>query len=506
MGRLLSAKQSRENRRRTVRTGEGQPGMSDGMEEGRVHPGLKWGPFVFRVPFVHTRIEWPEFAQGIFVAGATGLGLVPYLTGQYGPNFDPAHGFGLSFEQAIALIFIHSVLLSMSPIVFGVPMAPGWVTPALPLVIGFLWTSTALPDGATAEQIQITYDTRFQLMSVMAINFAILVLFMGFTGLGKKFVQWIPPALKAGIIMGAAIAALKRVFLDDAERFLFLQPWTTITAVSVCLLLTFSVPIQHLRAKYRWLNIFCSLGLLPGFLIAAILGPLVGEVTYNVTFDKIIVIPPFVEAIQAVSPLFIGFDHITLDMYLQSIVVVLMAYVIFFGDVVTGIEILKDGQAQRKDEDVNVDASHVHISAGIRNVLMGLFAPFFPTQGILWTGVQVIIVQRWRTGRENMQSMFSGIASYYVFGVPLLYFVVPLLLLLKPLMGVALSLTLVLTGFACAYVAMAIPRTQIERGVVILMGVSLAVFDEPYIGMLIGIAATFLLVGPKGLQAGDEPL
>ena len=63
------------------------------------------------------------------------------------------------------------------------------------------------------------------------------------------------------------------------------------------------------------------------------------------------------------------------------------------------------------------------------------------------------------------------------------------------LMGIALSLTLVLTGFACAYVAMEIPRTNAERGVVILMAMTLAVFANPWVGMIVGIVATFTLVG-----------
>ena len=95
-----------------------------------------------------------------------------------------------------------------------------------------------------------------------------------------------------------------------------------------------------------------------------------------------------------------------------------------------------------------------------------------------------------------MSSLFTGISSYYVFGIPVLYLLLPLLTALKPLMGIALSLTLVLTGFACAYIAMEIPRTNIERGVVILMAVTLAFFANPWVGMIVGIVATLTLVGP----------
>ena len=83
-----------------------------------------------------------------------------------------------------------------------------------------------------------------------------------------------------------------------------------------------------------------------------------------------------------------------------------------------------------------------------------------------------------------------------------MFFFLPMLTGLKPLMGIALSLTLVLTGFACAYVAMAIPRNPTERGVVLFSGMALALF-EPWIGLLIGIVATITLVGFGNEQDAD---
>ncbi|MGB1581568.1 MAG: hypothetical protein ACPHER_08675, partial [Nevskiales bacterium] len=90
---------------------------------------------------------------------------------------------------------------------------------------------------------------------------------------------------------------------------------------------------------------------------------------------------------------------------------------------------------------------------------------------------------------------------YYLMSLPFIFLLMPLLTGLKPLMGIALSLTLVLTGFACAYVAMAIPKQPTERGVVLLTAVALALF-APWQGLLVGIAATILLVGWKA--SGEE--
>jgi hypothetical protein len=458
--------------------------------DGEAQPGIAWGPFTLRVPFIHTRPEWPELAQGIFVAGATGLGLVPILTGY----------FGLSFDQALACIFLQAMLLTTAPILFGEPYAPGWITPALPLALTFV-----LAADAAGNPVYATPEAKFQVMTAASLHFAALTAFLGVTGLGRWLMENIPAALKGGIILGAAIAALKRVFIDDAERFLHVQPWTTIAAVSVCLIFTFSLPLQRLRAKYTAIKFIAALGLLPGFVVAAIVGPLTGEVDFAPRFDAWILVPPFLETFQKVSPFGIGWPPVSMLLDPNILILALMGYVIWFGDIVTGTEILNGAKAARPDERIDINYSRSHQSTAIRNALMAVFAPFFPTQGCLWTGVQVIVVQRWSEGRKSMDSLFGGIASYYVFGIPVLYLVVPLVTALQPLMGVALSLTLVLTGFACAYVAMSVTHNPIERGVALLTAVTLALFAEtPWVGMVVGIVATFALVGPPERRTTDN--
>ncbi len=434
------------------------------------HRGWHWGACTTRVPFLHTRLYWTQFLQGVFVASATGLALVPVMTSL----------FGLSFEEAVAASIIHSLLLTSSPVLFGEPYAPGWITPALPLVLAFVI-------GNFTEPVE-----RWQAMAALSVNFAAICIFLGITGFGRRFVHWLPDVLKAGIILGAAIAALKRVFVDDAERFLLQQPVATTAACVICLAITFSAPLQKLKDRYRWLALLGALGLLPGFLVAALVGPLFGEVQYDLQWG--VLVPPFASLWDKVSPFAIGWPDVS--MFLTCLPLAMVAYVIVFGDLVTGNEVLREAAADRKDEHVDINPTRSHLTLGIRNVLMALFAPFFPTQGILWTGVHVTIVQRWRQGPANMDSLHSGIASYYLMGVPFIFCFMPLLTGVKPLMGIALSLTLVLTGFACAYVAMAIPKEPAERGTVLLIGVALASFS-PWLGLLIAVVATLVLVGWK---------
>lgn len=441
--------------------------------------GWRWGPFTFRLPFYHTHLCWPEFLQGMALASATGLALVPLMTTQ----------FGLTFEQAIAMSAMSGFLIGIAPIAFGEPYAPGWVTPALPLVLTFVLAGYATP------------VERFQAMTALTLVLTAMLTVFGATGVGGWLMRIMPTALKAGIIMGAAIAAFKRVFFDDADEYLLAQPISTVLACSICLILIFSIPLQSLKARHPWLAWLASLGLLPGFLAAAFIGPLVGEVSYDIEWGFLAL--PLAETWAKVSPFAIGWPSV--EMLVAAAPLSFVIYILIFGDLITGNEILREAGKARPDEKIDINTTRTHLSLAIRNGLMAIAAPFSPTQGSLWTGVHVVIVQRWREGPQKMDSLHSGIASYYFMGIPFIYFLLPLLTGLKPLLGIALSLTLFLTGFACAYVAMAMTRHPTERGVVLLTGMSLALF-EPWVGLLVGILATILLVGGEAtVEKPQEP-
>jgi hypothetical protein len=88
--------------------------MPTNRREGEIQPGIKWGPFVLRIPFIHTRFALPEMLQGICVAGATGLALVPIMVAS----------FGLTFEEAVTMAMIHSLLISSAWIMLPLCSAP----------------------------------------------------------------------------------------------------------------------------------------------------------------------------------------------------------------------------------------------------------------------------------------------------------------------------------------------------------------------------------------------
>jgi hypothetical protein len=70
-----------------------------------------------------------EFLQGLVISGATALAAAPVVM-----------ALGLShLNKQLQLFYCKFVLITSSPIIFGEPLAPGWVTPALPLVIGIFY-------------------------------------------------------------------------------------------------------------------------------------------------------------------------------------------------------------------------------------------------------------------------------------------------------------------------------------------------------------------------------
>ncbi len=182
-------------------------------------------------------------------------------------------------------------------------------------------------------------------------------------------------------------------------------------------------------------------------------------------------------------------------MLFNALPLALITYILFFGDLVTGQRMNEDAQPSRPDEKLEVNVSRVHIATGIRNILMAIMAPFFATQGILWTGIQVILLKRWASGRDKLDSFFDGVCSYYVLGLPVLFVVLPFVTLLQPLLPIALAVTLILTGYACATLALSMVTDATERGAMVLTAMAFSVF-APWLGLLIGLVAIVLLVGP----------
>jgi hypothetical protein len=449
--------------------------MRSKRSEGEVQPGVKWGPFTMRIPLIHLRFSLADMLQGLAVAGATGLALVPYFMAL----------LGLDFEEAVVMAMFHSMLISFSWMFFGDPYAPGWLTPAIPFVVAFITAPAYIGD----------HTAQFQVMTALSLNFAFILIVLGMTGLGAKLIKVVPNVFKGGIILGAAISAFLRVTKDgDAANVFQSAPIAGTLGVFVCLVFAFSKPLQAVAAKNIILAKVLGFGLLPGFVIAGTVGLFTGEFEYNIRWELLDVIGASTSLWAKASPLVIGWPPIST--FLASFPLALITYILFFGDVITGNEMIEQAQKSRSDEKLELNSSRAHMATGIRNVLMGLVAPFFGTQGVLWTGIQVILLKRWSQGREKVDSVFDSIGSFYAFGLPFLFIFLPLVTLLEPLLPLALAVTLILTAFACATLALSLVEDATERGAMLITAMAFSVF-EPWLGLLVGFVTVAALCGFK---------
>ena len=140
-------------------------------EHGAEHPYWPLGPFKVRLPFIHYRWEFPEMMQGLFMF-VVSLAMIPLLQ-KY---------LGMPYEAALAGCVIAGIGYLL-PALLGVPLVPGWITPAIPVVLLYLQNFEPGPEAVKA-------------MFALQVEVFIIFLFLGLTGLGNKLITVIPNSLK----------------------------------------------------------------------------------------------------------------------------------------------------------------------------------------------------------------------------------------------------------------------------------------------------------------------
>jgi hypothetical protein len=426
-------------------------------------PGWKWGPFTARLPFLHLPAEGQELIQGLLVSATTGLAVTPIY----------AELFGMDFETAVAMVVTQSLIIYSAFLLFGEPFCPGWLTPVLPLV---LLKTAAYP----------TIDERVDFVNAVLLTAAGGFVLLGLSGFGGRAIRAIPRVLRAGIILGAGVSAFYGETLPrsgDRPPRLEAYPFSIALAAGVTVLLLYSKPVQQWRRRSSAVGLVSSLGVAPGFLLAMWVGAWVGEIDYSGLRD-------YAGGFLFV-PNFAGLLHFNVlgrglpepAMFVEAVPLALAAYIVAVGD-----------------ESIAFDRRRSHLTLGLRNFAASLLGgPFVPLQGPLWAGATVIVTERYRRGPEAMRTLYSGIASYYMMGFPVLYFCAPALALFRPALDVAFSLTLLLTGFACGGLAMALTRDRLERGLALAIAATIA-FGSLTAGLALGLAATATLMGREAWQ------
>lgn len=438
-------------------------------KEGAEQPYWPLGPFKIRLPLVHYRIEVPEAVQALIMF-VVSLGMIPLLQ-QY---------LGMPYEAALAGCFVCGIGF-MLPALLGVPLVPGWITPAIPVTLLYLGAFAPGPDAVQA------------MIALQLIVFAIFIIF-GITGLGAKLVDMIPNSLKSGIIIGAGIAALMGELKVGGR--IEATPISLIAGSLIAFYLLFSLSFKDVMARHALAKRIGDFGMVPAMLCAMVIGWGVGE--YAVPQIEWGITQPDFAGLAQYSMLSVGLPG--LEVFLLALPTALIAYVIAFGDIIVGNTLTERVDHIRTDEKIDDSVGRIHLVTGIRNALHAVFAPWPGLAGPLWTPVHATVAERYGRDRTAMQSIFSGAGTFWIFGF-LALFILPLVTIFKPVLPIALSLTLVLTGYICIMVGIEQLKTSTERGVAGIVAVVLAMPDpkSTVYAVVIGVIL-YVLIERRGKQ------
>ena len=130
--------------------------------------------------------------------------------------------------------------------------------------------------------------------------------------------------------------------------------------------------------------------------------------------------------------------------------------------------------------------------AGIRNVVLALFAPFTALAGPLWAAVTVSICERYKEGPKAMKTIFGGMGSFKL-STAVCVLLFPVASLLEPILPVALAVTLLVQGYACSYIA--VEQVKSNKTAAGVAGIAGAVVHLVSLnaGLVVGIVGWLLL-------------
>lgn len=430
-------------------------------EFGKEQPYIPAGPFKIRIPFVHYRFEWADYLQGLLMC-AVCLGAIPMLQ-EY---------LGMPFEVAIAVVVLNG-LLYCAHVFLGDPVVPGWVTPAIPLLMLYV---AQFPMGPERVQALIAFE----------LTLGLLAFVLGVTGFGKKIISFVPNAMQCGIIIGSGFAAVMVIFNKGARFDTF--PISITICIGLGFYLLFSNHFKSIKNNNKVFKIISNLGILPVVALAVVVGPLVGETKWPV-IEWGITQPAFGTLFREWTFLGVGFPPLSL--FVSGLPMVFSAYIILFGDMIQSKALLDDAAKVRPDELIDYNPNRSHMVFGLRNIVMSLFGPDITMCGPLWAAMQVVVCERYKHGREAMDSINGGAGSFR-FGTLTGYLILPIVTLVKPILGIALASTMLIQGYVSVKVGVLKARTGNDLGIAGVMGAVLATRGAAW-GLAVGIILSILI-------------
>lgn len=426
-------------------------------------PYIPLGVFKLRFPVIHYKVEKVEFVQGLIV-GATAMSAIPYMT-EY---------LGLPYELAWSCIILETFLYMLHA-GLGDPVIPGWITATLPLTLAYLTT------------YEIGQE-RIQAMIALQFLVAAVFIFMGVTKLAEGFIRHIPTSIKGGILLATPITVLQGQLSETGQ--LRMYPVAVGIGALFLAVISFSKKYQEKRKDIKLLDVIAQYGNLFPYLVAMVIGILVGELAMpSVEIGTFIRIPQFGEMIRTVSVFGVGIPP--LRMFVNALPLALICYVIAFGDFVTSESLVKEAREERDDEIIDFSSSRSNLVCGLRNLILSLFAPFPPLSGPLWVGMTVSVSIRYREGKKAMKSLLGAMGSFRI-GTFISVICIPVVTLLQPVFPVGAGITLIFQAFVCARIGMEYCKSDLDKSIAAIMAVVLAMEGSAW-ALLVGFGLNIIL-------------
>ncbi|MBT5949910.1 MAG: hypothetical protein HOG90_02145 [Betaproteobacteria bacterium] len=446
--------------------------MWKNRRNGEESPFIKLGPFKLRLPFVHYRFEWPDYVQGLMMC-AVDLAAIPLMI----------ELLGMPFNVALAVVLLNGILY-LSHHLLGDPVIPGWVTPAVPLIMVYC---SAFPEGQDRVHALVAFQLTLGLFSI----------FLGATGLASRVVSFVPAAIKSGIILGAGLAAIVSVF-EIGGRF-DSYPWTISIAVGIAFYLIFSRHFNEIKKRVPMLALIGKLGILPIILLSVVIAPLFGEAPWP-TIEWALIDPDFNTLWREYTVIGLGFPP--LMMFISALPTVLAAYIVLFGDVLQSRSLISEADHLRPDEKVDYNPNRAHMIFGGRNTVMSIIGPDVTMAGPLWAAIQVVVIERYKEGKKTMHSLFGGSGSFR-WGTNTGLLLLPIISLVEPILGVALALTLLIQGYVSVRIGILEARSNRDLSIAGVIAAILTTKGAAW-AFAIGIGLTLLIYGKDFFKGEND--
>ena len=442
-------------------------------EYGAEQPYIPAGIFKIRIPGIHSGWELTETIQGALMVAT------PISAGTFVMNL-----FGFPFEIAVMWVLFNNIMYVLHPLL-GDPVFPGWITPGMALVSAFLFT---YPEGTA----------RLHALIALQLVVGIIFLVFGITGFASKLVTIIPPSMRGGILLGAGISSMATCITNQMRG----HELSLCVGMAVTILFMYSLNMSNAKKNNKALMGMSRFGLIIGLLVAYAIAAARHEITGPGNLLKDGWITSFANfdiVIKEMTIFSVGFPPATT--WLAVIPMAFTEYIIAFGDFVYSQVLVGEAVEARGDEFIDYNPNRSNIICAIRNFIMGIFIPYPPILGPLWGAGVTSVAERYKHGRQEMDSIYDGLFPYILI-MTLGVIIRPIVNIFQPVLFLGMGLSYAVQGFASLYIAMEMLPSKEERACGGLMAVFLAQKGATW-GLASGVVLHFL-VGVSEERKAEE--